>query len=92
MCFNKLLLTLTFDFDFEIRGMDTYYLAREDDVSDDVLSVQVRPDTFVTTMIYAVLFLIYHGTIQHDNASGTTTSKVKLRSDFELTKDTHTSP
>ena len=35
---------------------------------------------------------IYRGTIWHDIAPSTTISKVKLRLDFELKKDTHSSP
>ena len=35
---------------------------------------------------------IYRGTIEHYIAHSTALSKVKLRSHFKLTKDTHTSP
>ena len=53
-----------------------------------------------TKQLYAILFSKYwyrrlsicRGTMQDDAAPSTTTSKVKLRSDFELTKDIHISP
>ena len=35
---------------------------------------------------------ICRGTMQHDAAPSTTTSKIKLRSDFALTNDIHSSP
>ena len=46
----------------------------------------------VCLCVWYYFLSIYRGTVWHDIAHSTTTSKAKLRPDFEITKDSHTSP